>query len=110
MKCRIEELNAALNAVKKETGAKCLEELSFHKLNQRSADDIFQVVFGVTTSACVSGAEIDLDDRLKEIVKLRLMYSILEMVELLEDDLHKLGYVKKEEPPFEERRLGSIFG
>lgn len=90
MKCRIEELNAALNSLKKDSGAECLKELSFHKVNERSMDDIFLVVFGVTTSACVSGREVDLNDRLKGIVRLRLMNSITEMIELLQSDYEKL--------------------
>jgi hypothetical protein len=38
----------------------------------------------------ISGAEIDLQDRLKEIVKHRLMNSLRDMIELLENDLEKL--------------------
>jgi hypothetical protein len=90
MNDRLKDVNDALGRLKAETGAECLKLLEFFKIKADSADDIFLTSLTCGSSVKISGAEIDLQDRLKEIVKHRLMNSLRDMIELLENDLEKL--------------------
>jgi hypothetical protein len=87
---RLKDVNDALDRVRNESGAECLRLLEFYKISGEGSCELFANVLKVSAGVTISGPEIDLQDRLPEIVKLRAIHSLHDMIELLKIDIEKL--------------------